>query len=139
MRAVYEKRLRFVILLMASIFVSPGLMKVAAQTTGAAAEPVRLTAEADHQRLMALLHIGELRRGPSGDPKAAGAANVDESKVPPYVLPDPLILKSGKRVNDAEAWWKLRRPEIVEDFDREIFGREPKDVPKVKWELVETK
>ena len=31
-------------------------------------------------------------------------------------------------------WWKQRRPEIVEDFEREVFGRVPKNVPKVTWE-----
>ena len=36
-------------------------------------------------------------------------------------------------------WVKKRRPEIVEDFDREIYGRVPKDVPKVKWEVTDTK
>jgi len=33
-------------------------------------------------------------------------------------------------------WWKLRRPEIQEHFDREIYGRVPEDVPKVTWEIV---
>ena len=32
-------------------------------------------------------------------------------------------------------WWKQRRPEIVEDFEREVIGRVPKDVPKVKWKI----
>jgi hypothetical protein len=77
-------------------------------------------------------------RGPDGDPKSPNAANVDESKVPTYALPDPLILKNGQRVNTAEMWWKDRRPEIVEDFDREIYGRAPKDTPKVNWELTST-
>src|SRR6476646_1896324 len=33
-------------------------------------------------------------------------------------------------------WWKQRRPEIVEDFEREVIGRVPKDVPKVTWSVV---
>jgi peptidoglycan/xylan/chitin deacetylase (PgdA/CDA1 family) len=100
--------------------------------------PVHLTSEQDHQRIMDELHITSLRRGPDGDPKSPNAANVDESKVPPYSLPDPLVLKSGKKVKDAKAWWKQRRPEIVEDFDREIYGRIPRNVPKVNWEVVST-
>jgi len=32
-------------------------------------------------------------------------------------------------------WWKQRRPEIVEDFEREVVGRVPKDVPKVTWTI----
>ena len=30
-------------------------------------------------------------------------------------------------------WWKDRRPEIVADFDSEMYGRVPKDMPKVTW------
>lgn len=85
---------------------------------------------------MDLLHIGSLRPGPSGNPKAPNAANVDESKVRPYTLPDPLIMKNGQRVTTAEMWWRQRRPEIVEDFDREIYGRMPTNTPKVTWEVV---
>jgi hypothetical protein len=98
-----------------------------------------LTAEQDHQRLLELLHIQSLRRGPDGDPKSPNAANFDESKVSANLnLPDPLVTKSGRKVTNAEAWWKRRRPEIVEDFDREIYGRAPKDTPKVNWEVVAT-
>jgi hypothetical protein len=74
---------------------------------------------------MGLLKITELRRGANGrDPQAPNAANYDESKANPYPdLPDPLVMKNGKKVTSASAWWKQHRPEIVEDFDREIYGR----------------
>jgi hypothetical protein len=101
--------------------------------------PVQLTAQQDHKRTMELLGIKQLRPGPSGNPKAPNAANADESKATPYPdLPDPLTLKSGKKVTTADQWWKERRPEIVEDFDREVYGRVPKDTPKVKWEVTAT-
>ena len=97
---------------------------------------VRLTAEQDHRRLLDLLHIDSLRPGPSGNPKAPNAANSDESKATTYTsLPDPLLLKDGARVTTAEMWWKKRRPEIVEDFDREVYGREPAVLPAVRWEI----
>jgi hypothetical protein len=65
--------------------------------------------------------------------------NFDESKANPYPnLPDPLVLKNGKKVKTAKVWWRERRPEIVELFDREIYGRVPKDLPKVKWEVTGT-
>jgi len=41
-------------------------------------------------------------------------------------------------VTSEKVWWNQRRPEIVEDFDREIYGRKPKNIPKVKWEVVST-
>jgi len=99
--------------------------------------PVQLTAEQDRERLMKLLQIDSLRPGPSADPSAPNAANSDESKANPYPeIPDPLILDNGQKVTNAEMWWKLRRPEIQEHFDREIYGRVPEDVPKVTWEIV---
>jgi hypothetical protein len=102
--------------------------------------PVQLTKEEDHQRLMKLLNIDSLRPGPSGNPSDKNAANIDESKASPYKsLPDPLILNNGKKVTSAKIWWSKRRPEIVEDFDREVYGRMPKKTPLVKWELLNTK
>ncbi len=82
------------------------------------------------------LGIKQLRPGPSGRAGATNSANYDPAKANPYPdLPDPLILKNGKKVTTAEAWRKQRRPEIVEDFEREVIGRVPKDVPKVTWTI----
>jgi len=102
--------------------------------------PVQLTAQQDHQRLMDLLHITEIRRGADGSNRQSPFyANYDETKANPYPnLPDPLVLKNGKKVTSAKVWWSRRRPEIVEDFDREIYGRVPKVVPKVQWEVTGT-
>ena len=79
---------------------------------------------------MDLLHITSLRRGPDGDPKSPNAANFDESKVPPYSLPDPLVLNNGKKVKTAKVWWKQRRPEIVEAFDRKSTAAFPATLPR---------
>jgi hypothetical protein len=109
----------------------------APQAISALPRPAHLTAEQDHQRTMDLLHIAALRRGPDGDPKSPNSANFDESKVSSYPsLPDPLVLKNGKKVKTAKLWWKKRRPEIVRDFDREIYGLVPKDTPEVNWEVI---
>ncbi len=111
----------------------------AAQTAAPNTQPAHLTAEQDHQRLMDLLHITALRQGADGDPKSPNAANYDESKAKPYPnLPDPLRLKNGMQVTSPKMWWNQRRPEIVEDFDREVYGRVPKSMPKVKWEVIGT-
>src|SRR5579863_4809143 len=109
------------------------------QNTNGVPPPVHLTAEQDHQRIMDLLHITSLRRGADGDPKSPNAANYDESKAGSEIkLPDPLVLKNGKRATTAQTWWDQRRLEIVEDFDREIYGRMPRNTPKVNWEIVST-
>ena len=87
--------------------------------------------------MLAQLNITSTRPGPSGNPSSPNSANTDESKASPFIaLPDPLILKNGKKVTDAKTWWEKRRPEIVEDFDKEIYGRMPKNIPKVTWEVV---
>ena len=93
----------------------------------------------DHRDMLAQLNIKELRPGVSGNPQAPNAANRDESKVNKYTLPDPLVLKNGKKVKNANDWWQKRRPEIVEDFEREIYGRLPTHIPKVDWQVVATK
>lgn len=70
--------------------------------------PVTMTAQQDHQRTMELLKITSLRRGADGrNADAPNAANYDESKANPYPnLPDPLVLKNGKKVTSAKMWWK---------------------------------
>jgi hypothetical protein len=101
----------------------------------------QLAAQADRQQMLDLLHITSLRQGANGNnPQAPNAANYDESKANPYpTLPDPLLLNNGKKVSSAKLWWNQRRPEILELFDREIYGRVPRNAPKVKWEVASTK
>jgi len=112
----------------------------APQASGSAPDqPPHLTAEQDHQRMMDLLHIQSLRRGADGDPKSPNAANYDDAKASQYgPLPDPLVLKNGKKVTTPQMWWEQRRPEIVEDFEREVYGRVPQNTPQVKWEVLST-
>ncbi len=99
----------------------------------------RLT-NADHQDMLRQLGITSLRPGRDGmNPNSPNAANYDESKANPYpVLPDPLKLNNGTPVTNSEMWWNERRPEIVEFFDREVYGRVPANVPKVTWVGVKT-
>ena len=97
------------------------------------------TAAEDHQNMMEQLGIKSLRPGPSGNESAPNHANYDEATANPYPnLPDVLTLKNGKKVTTAAMWWNQRRPEIVEDFEREVLGRIPKNVPKVTWEVTKT-
>ncbi|PYM09744.1 MAG: acetylxylan esterase, partial [Verrucomicrobia bacterium] len=106
----------------------------ATRSTGAAPEPLNWTTQQDHQNMKGQLGIKVLRPGPSGRAGATNEANYDPAKANPYLdLPDPLTLKNGQKVTSADVWWKKRRPEIVEDFEREIVGRVPKNVPRVTW------
>ncbi len=102
-------------------------------------EAIRQKTQADHQLMLKQLGIKALRPGVNGnDSKASNAANYDEAKANPHpTLPDPLKFKSGAQVG-SPAEWAQRRKEIVEDFDREVYGRVPASTPSVKWEVTST-
>ncbi|MCA9128397.1 MAG: hypothetical protein KDB22_15025 [Planctomycetales bacterium] len=103
------------------------------------AEVVVFSTQQDHENMMQQLGITRLRPGPSGNPESPNAANTDETLANPFpVLPDLMTLKDGTRVESEEQWWKRRRPEIVEDFEREVLGRVPDNVPGVHWQVLRT-
>ena len=56
-------------------------------------------------------------------------ANYDESKVPVYALPDPLVTADGTKVDNALAWFQKRRPEILRAFETQVYGIAPPPVP----------
>src|SRR3989440_371565 len=94
-------------------------------------QPLKLTAQEDHRKMMEQLGIKELRRGAEGmNRNAPNYQNTDEAKANPWPkLPDPLLMKNGERVTSPQMWWEKRRSEIVGDFDRGGYGRVAKDVP----------
>lgn len=97
-------------------------------------QPVQFTAEEDHQNMMDQLGVKSVRPGPSGNESAPNHANYDESIATPYPdLPDLLTLNNGEKVTTPEMWWNQRRPEIVEDMEREVYGRLPENIPSVTW------
>ena len=74
----------------------------------------------------AILHLPlALLTGASFVTAGADQANYDESKVPEYSLPDPLITLNGDKVNGAAAWQNMRRPEILRLFEEHVYGRSP--------------
>ncbi|MBN2350757.1 MAG: acetylxylan esterase [Bacteroidales bacterium] len=124
---------KFIYFLMLCCFIAP---QAFAQISQQWRDSINKLNTEDHQAMKKLLGITELRPGPSGNPDAPNAANTDESKASPYTsLPDPLIFKNGKKVTTPEQWEK-RKPEIFEDFDREVYGRVPANTPAVTWEVV---
>ncbi len=108
-----------------------------ARADSKAPEPLNWTTQQDHKNMMHQLGITRLRPGPSGNPSATNSANYDPAKANPFPdLPEALTLSNRQKVTTAEVWWKQRRPEIVEDFEREVYGRVPKNVPKVTWTVI---
>lgn len=92
------------------------------------------TAEQDHRAMLDRLGIAELRRGPSGDPKAPNAANVDPALANPHPdWPALMTMRDGRRVTSAAMWRRERRPEIATLFEREVVGRIPAGIPAVAW------
>jgi len=122
----------FVVLL--APFCAAAAIGQSAGSVSAAPPPVPLTADQDHQNMMDQLGIQALRPGPSGNEKAPNHANYDESKANPFPnLPDPLTLNNGQKINTSQMWWEKRRPEIIEMYEKHVYWRIPKDVPKVTW------
>ena len=95
---------------------------------------VTFTTAQDHENMQKQLGVTSLRPGPSGNESAPNHANYDESLANPCPqLPDALTLKNGKKVTTADVWWKQRRPELVEDIERELYGKLPAKIPNVTW------
>jgi hypothetical protein len=115
-------------------------LAVVAVPVQAADPPRELTAEQDHQLMMQQLGISSLRQGANGrDPNAPNAANYDEARGNPYpALPEVLKFDDGKPVRRARDWPK-RRAELIEHFDREVYGRMPANVPGVRWSVTESR
>ena len=104
------------------------------QTAKVLAPHVVVTSQQDRQRVMDLLKITMFPSGPG----AYLASTYDEKTANPYPnLPDPLTFNNGAKVKTA-ADWRKRRAEIVELFDREVYGRRPKNIPKVTWTVAST-
>ncbi len=59
--------------------------------------------------------------------------NYDESRVPAYSLPDPLLCVDGTRVNSPEIWREKRRPEILRLFADQMYGRAPGRPPGLQF------
>jgi len=112
-----------------------GLVTITMMAAAAAVPPhVVMSSQQDRQRVMDQLKITLFPSGPG----AYLASTYDENTANPYPkLPDPLTFNDGSKVKNASQWNK-RRAEIVELFDREVYGRRPKNIPKVTWTVAST-
>lgn len=88
----------------------------------------------DHQNMMDQLGIKALRPGKSGSNQTGPGFEEATANDWMPTMPDVLTMKDGTKVTSADQWPK-RRAEILEDFEREVYGRIPANVPKVTWEV----
>jgi len=127
---------RFFLLLLVVIMARSAATQEIKSAPGEFPPPMRLTAQQDQENMMKQLGITVLRPGPSGNESDPNHANYDEALANPCPqLPELLLTKKGKKVTTPEIWWNERRPEIVEDFEREVYGRLPAGIPEVKWSV----
>ncbi|MCE5348131.1 MAG: acetylxylan esterase [Bacteroidales bacterium] len=68
--------------------------------------------------------------------KARPEVNYYEEKVPAYNLPDVLATMDGREVTSARLWNKVRRPEILELFRENVFGRVPETPCEKSFKVV---
>lgn len=121
------------------VFVALVSVSMAAAQNATNDSPVSFTAEQDHQNMMDQLGIKQVRSGPSGDEPAPNHANYDPATANPFPnYPDALTMNNGHKVTTPEMWWQQRRPEIVEDMEREVYGHVPKSLPSVTWTVTVT-
>jgi hypothetical protein len=86
----------------------------------------------DYQNMLDQLGIKTPRKGRNSKEKDTS----DEATANPYkdTMPELMSFKNGTKVTSADQWPK-RRAEMVEDFERDVYGRIPKNVPKVTWKV----
>ncbi len=63
--------------------------------------------------------------------------NYDESKVPLFEVPDPLSTFNGKKIRSVRQWEKSGRPELMNFFTDQVYGKVPGELKITKWEVVE--
>lgn len=93
------------------------------------------TAFDDHQNMLEQLGIRALR--PGANPNDQSTFSEEAANRYAHTLPEVLRLRDGTRVTNATQW-AMRRAEILEDFEREVYGRIPPNTPKVTWDVAET-
>lgn len=67
---------------------------------------------------------------------AQNTANYDESKVPDLILPDPFVSFKGKSIQTIQDWESIRRPEILQLFEENVYGKIPTDFNAITFKEV---
>jgi len=143
--------LRTCSILFAFVFAFAGMIGAQGTSPGTSPSPEQQAFQAEQARIYAgnradydnmLAQLGltrdQMRPGVDGYGKGPHPVNYDESKVPPYILPDPLVLPNGKPVRTPQQWWTQRRPELLHLLEDSMYGRIPDHTPSVHWTVTST-
>jgi hypothetical protein len=124
-----------------NFFLWPVLLGLAIVAPAAAQDRAAIQAanQAEREREARMVGAWPLRTpGTAYDPGKPGNVNYDEARAQSHPnLPDVLTLNNGAKVT-SPAQWKKRAAEIRAMFDSEVFGKYPKDLPKVSWRVTGT-
>jgi len=63
--------------------------------------------------------------------------NYDETKVPSYRLPDPLLSENGKAVTTAGQWERKQRPRLLGLFEDQVYGKQPRRLKVTRVRILE--
>jgi hypothetical protein len=87
-------------------------------------------------RKIILIFTGVIMLNSTVDAAEKRNVNYDESQVPQYTLPDPLVTQSGKKIT-TPAEWPSRRAEILALFEKFVYGKIPRQFPAIRFEIFE--
>ncbi|SBW01649.1 conserved exported hypothetical protein [uncultured Dysgonomonas sp.] len=62
--------------------------------------------------------------------------NYDESKIPPYTLPELLVSEDGEKITTEAQWIEKRRPEILSLFETQVYGKSPEHPKGLHFEVL---
>jgi len=91
-----------------------------------------------HSSLSAFIILLYLMQSTIASAQLPPGTNVDESKVPPYTLPDPLVMSNGKKVKNAKEWITIQRPYIYHLFEENVYGRYPTQPVDIHFKVRES-
>ncbi|MBT2159653.1 acetylxylan esterase [Zobellia sp. KMM 6746] len=64
-------------------------------------------------------------------------ANYDETKVPKFLVPDPLTSFGGDAITDSKQWEENRKLEIYQFFEKQIYGKVPDLLDEYSFKVIE--
>jgi len=63
--------------------------------------------------------------------------NYDESKVPDFTVPDPLVTFNGKKIKNVKTWESKGRPELLKFFTENVYGEIPRKLKISSYKVLE--